>query len=333
MSVFIIAEAGVNHNGDVALAKKLIAVAAMAKADAVKFQTFKAENIVTAVAEKATYQIQNTGNDETQSQMLKRLELSYDVHEELQQYAIERGLIFMSTPFDLDSIDLLSRLHLEIWKIPSGEITNLPYLRRIGALNKRLIMSTGMSTLDEVSAAIAVLIESGTAKDKLTVLHCHTDYPTQMADVNLRAMLTMRNELAVKVGYSDHTLGIEVPIAAVALGATVIEKHFTLDRNLPGPDHRASLEPEELKAMVRSIRNVEQVLGSAIKQPTKQEKEIMKVARKSLVAARDIAVGELFTKENITVKRPGTGLSPMLWFKVIGRIAKKDFQLDDFIEI
>lgn len=333
MKTFIIAEAGVNHNGDMAIAKKLIDVAVRAGADAVKFQTFKAEKLVTATASKATYQIQNMGTSESQAQMLQKLELRYEAHEGLMAYCNERGIMFMSSPFDVDSIVFLNNLGLSVFKIPSGEITNLPYLRTIGALKKRIVMSTGMADIDEVKAALAVLTNAGTAKDQITVLHCHTDYPTAMGDVNLRAMLTLRDTLGVQVGYSDHTLGIEIPIAAVALGATVIEKHFTLDKNMEGPDHRASLEPIELTAMVRAIRNIEQALGDGIKKPTAKEVEIAKVARKSIVATRDIKMGEIFSIENLTTKRPGTGISPMRWDKILGMQAKRSFRKDELIEI
>lgn len=333
MHTFIIAEAGPNHNGDILLAKKLIDVAAVAGVDAVKFQTFKTDKVVTADAKKADYQIANTGSHESQAEMLKKLELSPEAHHEIIAHCKERDIMFMSTPFDLDSIDLLNKFGLGTFKIPSGEITNLPYLRKLGALKKRLIMSTGMANMDEVKVALSVLVESGTPKDALVVLHCHTDYPTAMQDVNLRAMCTMRDELGVNVGYSDHTLGIEVPIAAVALGAVVIEKHFTLDRQMIGPDHKASLEPRELKAMVEAIRNIERALGDGVKRPTVVEREIMAVARKSIVAERDIRAGEIFAEENITTKRPGTGISPMKWDMIIGKAAKRNFIKDEAIEL
>ncbi len=331
MKTFIIAEAGVNHNGDFEIAKKLVDAAKDAGADAVKFQTFSTDALVTADAKKATYQIVNTGIIESQAEMLRELEFSPEVYEKLIVYCKERGIMFMSTPFDLESISLLESFGMEIWKIPSGEITNLPYLRRIGSLRKHIILSTGMATLEEVGEALKVLFEAGTSKDRITVLHCHTDYPTRPEDVNLRAMCTIRNEFGVRIGYSDHTLGIEVPTAAVALGAQVIEKHLTLDRSMPGPDHVASLEAGEFNKMVIAIRNIEQALGNGIKTPTMRESEIITVARKSIVAARDIAAGETLSEENITTKRPGGGLSPMLWFNVIGRVATRDFRVDEYI--
>lgn len=333
MHTFIIAEAGPNHNGDIMLAKKLIDIAVAADADVVKFQTFKTNKVVTADARKADYQIANTGSNESQAAMLKKLELSPETHRELIAHCRQRDIMFMSTPFDLDSIDLLCGFGLETFKIPSGEITNLPYLRKLGALRKRLIMSTGMADMDEVKAALNVLVASGTPKDDIVVLHCHTDYPTAMENVNLRAMCTIRDTLGVNVGYSDHTLGIEVPIAAVALGAMVIEKHFTLDRQMVGPDHKASLEPRELKAMVEAIRNIEKALGDGVKKRTVVEREIMAIARKSIVAERDIHAGKIFTEENITTKRPGTGISPMKWDMVIGKTAKRDFITDEAIEL
>ncbi len=331
MKTFIIAEAGVNHNGDFEIAKKLVDAAKDAGADAVKFQTFSTDALVTADAKKATYQIVNTGIIESQAEMLRELEFSPEVYEKLIVYCKERGIMFMSTPFDLESISLLESFGMEIWKIPSGEITNLPYLRRIGSLRKRIILSTGMATLEEVGEALKVLFEAGTSKDRITVLHCHTHHPTRPEDVNLRAMCTIRNEFGVRIGYSDHTLGIEVPTAAVALGAQVIEKHLTLDRSMPGPDHVASLEAGEFNKMVIAIRNIEQALGNGIKTPTMRESEIITVARKSIVAARDIAAGETLSEENITTKRPGGGLSPMLWFNVIGRVATRDFRVDEYI--
>lgn len=330
---FIIAEAGVNHNGDLELAKRLVQVAREAGADAVKFQTFVATEIAAASAPKAGYQVENTGTTESQVEMLKKFELSPEAHRELMAEAEKQGIKFMSTPFDLPSVELLNQLGLDIFKIASGEITNLPYLRAIGRLNKRVILSTGMATLEEVRAALLALEKAGTSKEQITVLHCHTDYPTKPEDVNLRAMLTIRDELGVQVGYSDHTPGIEMPIAAVALGAQVIEKHFTLDRSMPGPDHRASLEPRELCAMITAIRNIEKAMGDGVKRPTLREQEIMKVARKSIVAAREIKAGEVFTKENITTKRPGTGISPMRWDQVIGGAAKKIFLADEMVEI
>lgn len=330
---FIIAEAGVNHNGDCAIAKKLIDVAVDAGADAVKFQTFIPEKVISRFAEKAEYQKDTTGAEESQLDMVRKLMINEAGHRDLISHCNARGIMFLSAPFDSPSIDLLVRLGLSMFKIPSGEIINLPHLRKIGALHKRVIMSTGMATLDEVRVALEVLVSAGTPKNKITALHCHTDYPTRMEDVNLRAMVTLREELGVAVGYSDHTLGIEVPIAAVALGAEVVEKHFTLDRKMEGPDHRASLEPQELTAMVVAIRNIEKALGGGIKRLTKREQAIMKVARKSIVANRPIKVGEVFTEDNITPKRPGTGISPMQWDHVLGQKAKRDFEEDELIEV
>ena len=328
---FIIAEAGVNHNGSVEMAFQLIDVAAAAGADAVKFQTFKAEKVIAANAAKAGYQKDTTGSDESQLEMVKKLELDETAHTKLYQYCQHKGIQFLSTPFDLESIDLLNRLGLEIFKIPSGEITNLPYLRKLGALKKRLIMSTGMADLGEIEDALDVLTEPGTPMENITVLHCNTEYPTPFEDVNLRAMLTIGHAFGVAVGYSDHTLGIEVPIAAVAMGATIIEKHFTLDRNLPGPDHRASLEPHELTAMISGIRNIEKALGTGIKKPSLSELKNKFVARKSIVAATPIKEGETFTEMNITVKRPGTGITPMRWDEMIGRKAGRDYKTDEII--
>ena len=329
--VFIIAEAGVNHNGSIELAKRLIDRAAEAGADAVKFQSFKAENLVTKTAKKAEYQETATGVAENQFQMIKKLELDYEKHGELMNYCQEKGIMFLSSPFDLESIDLLHKLELEIFKIPSGEITNLPYLRKIGKLKKKVILSTGMSTLGDIEQALDILRENGT--DDITVLHCNTEYPTPMKDVNLNAMKTIRDAFKVEVGYSDHTLGIEIPIAAVALGATIIEKHFTLDKTMEGPDHRASLEPNELKAMVTAIRNIENAMGDGVKKLTESESKNIKIARKSIVASQNIKKGEIFTEENLTVKRPGDGISPMIWDHVIGKIAKQDFKEDEKIEL
>ena len=329
--VFIIAEAGVNHNGSIELAKRLIDRAAEAGADAVKFQSFKAENLVTKTAKKAEYQETATGVAENQFQMIKKLELDYEKHGELINYCQEKGIMFLSSPFDLESIELLHKLELEIFKIPSGEITNLPYLRKIGKLKKKVILSTGMSTLGDIEQALEILRENGT--DDITVLHCNTEYPTPMKDVNLNAMNTIRDAFKVEVGYSDHTLGIEIPIAAVALGATVIEKHFTLDKTMEGPDHRASLEPDELRAMVKAIRNIEIALGDGLKKLTESESKNKDIARKSIVASQNIKKGEIFTEENLTVKRPGDGISPMNWDQVLGKIAKQDFKEDEKIEI
>ncbi|MFZ3122399.1 MAG: N-acetylneuraminate synthase [Thermodesulfovibrionales bacterium] len=333
MRTFIIAEAGVNHNGSIDIAKKLIDVAAETGADAVKFQTFKAENMVSRFAAKAEYQKKTTDADESQFDMIKRLELNEDAHKELMGYCRDKGIIFLSTPFDLESIDLLNNLGIEIFKIPSGEITNLPYLRKIGRLKKKVILSTGMADLEEIGNAINVLTGYGTRKDDITVLHCNTEYPTPFEDVNLVAMLTIRDAFKVKVGYSDHTPGIEAPVAAVALGATVIEKHFTLDKNMKGPDHKASLDPDELKAMIRTIRNIEKALGDGVKKPSTSELRNKPVVRKSIVAAKEIKKGETFTEDNITVKRPGTGISPMEWDSVIGNKAVRAFEEDDLIEL
>ena len=328
---FIIAEAGVNHNGSLVIAKQLIDIACDAGADAVKFQTFKADKLVSKSAEKADYQKNTTGTEETQYEMIKRLELDRSAHDELISYCKSRGIEFLSTPFDDDSIALLSELGLDTYKIPSGEITNLPYLRQIGRLRKRVILSTGMADLGEVEDAITVLIHAGVLRQDICILHANTEYPTPMHDVNLRAMQTLGQAFNVSYGYSDHTNGIEVPVAAVALGATVIEKHFTLDRSLPGPDHKASLEPDELKAMVRAIRNIEVALGGQIKQPSPSELKNKAVARKSLVARTLVKKGELFGDHNLAVKRPGTGISPMRWDEIIGTPATRDYQEDDLI--
>ena len=317
MKVFIIAEAGVNHNGSIDLAKKLIDVASNAGADAVKFQTFKAKNLVTKNAKKAIYQKDTTNIKESQFNMLKKLELNIEAHKELILYCNSKKIIFLSSPFDHESIELLKDLDLEILKIPSGEITNLPYLRHIGKLDKKIILSTGMSTIDEVKNALSILINSGTKKNKITVLHANTEYPTPMEDVNLRAMVTIGKELDVNFGYSDHTLGIEVDIAAVAMGASCIEKHFTLDCNMEGPDHKASLEPSQLKAMVKAIRNIEKALGSSIKKASKSELLNIKIVRKSIVAKTKIKKGEILTQQNLSVKRPGRGMSPMKWDDVV----------------
>nr|WP_321266993.1 N-acetylneuraminate synthase [uncultured Sulfurimonas sp.] len=331
MSVFIIAEAGVNHNGSVELAKKLIDAASESGADAVKFQTFKTQNLVSKSAKKAEYQKETTDAKESQFEMIKKLELDADTHRELIKYCHTKKIMFLSTPFDLDSVDLLSELGLEIFKIPSGEITNLPYLRKIGALNKRIVLSTGMSNMDEIKDALRVLVDAGTSKKKITVVHANTMYPTPMEDVNLRAMITIAKTFDVAFGYSDHTLGIEVDIAAVALGASVIEKHFTLDKTMDGPDHKASLEPCELNAMVKSIRNIELALGDGIKKPSKSEMPNMEIARKSIVASKDITKGEILTEENLSIKRPGNGISPMRWDEVLGSIAGKDYKEDELI--
>lgn len=331
--VFIIAEAGVNHNGSLEIAKKMIDAAVDAGADAVKFQTFKAEKLVCRNAQKAEYQKKTTDKNESQFEMIKKLELDLNAHRELIMHCTERGIVFLSTPFDLDSIHLLHELGLEIFKIPSGEITNLPYLKEIGTLKKKVIMSTGMANLKEVEGALDVLTQAGTSKENITVLHCNTEYPTPFEDVNLLAMLTIQEAFKVKVGYSDHTLGIEVPIAAVALGAKVIEKHFTLGKNMQGPDHKTSLVPEELNGMVNAIRNIEKALGSGIKQPSHSELKNKLVARKSIVAVKSIKKGEVFTSENITAKRPEIGISPLEWDRVIGGKALRNFDEDEIIEI
>ena len=331
--VFIIAEAGVNHNGNVEIAKKLIDIAIGVGANAVKFQTFKAEKVISKFAQKAEYQYKTTDKNETQLEMVKRLELDVDAHKELIHYCKENGIIFLSTPFDLESIELLNKLGAEIIKIPSGEITNLPYLRKVGSLKKDIIISAGMADLEEIGKALDILLESGTSKDNITVLHCNSEYPTPFEDVNLTAMLTIRDTFRVKIGYSDHTPGIEVPIAAVALGATVIEKHFTLNKDMDGPDHKASLGPDELKSMVTAIRNIEKSLGDGIKRPSPSELKNRPLVRKSIIASMDIKEGDMLTENNITVKRPGIGINPMEWDNVIGRKAIHDFKEDELIEI
>lgn len=333
MSVLIIAEAGVNHNGDLDTARRLIDVAAAADADLVKFQTFKADRLVSATAPKAEYQTRTTDAGESQHAMIRRFELDRGMHEALISHCKTRGIGFFSTGFDLESVDMLAALGLDRFKIPSGELTNLPYLRHVGAYGKDLILSTGMATLDEIGEAVRVLEQAGTPRERMTVLHCSTEYPTPMADVNLRAMLTIGDTFGVAIGYSDHTEGIEVAIAAVALGATVIEKHFTLDRNLPGPDHKASLEPDELEAMVKAIRNIEQAMGDGIKRPNPSEAKNIPIARKSIVAGRPIKAGETFDEHNLAVKRPGTGISPMRWDEILGRKAARDFAADELIEL
>jgi len=332
VKVTIIAEAGVNHNGDIALALRLIDAAADAGADYVKFQTFKADRMVTRSANRAQYQIQNTGTSESQFEMLKRLELSEDAHAILIAHCKLRGIAFLSTGFDVESLNFLAGLQLQVFKVPSGELTNLPYLRHIGKLGRPVILSTGMATLSEVGAAISVLEQVGTKSDEITVLHCTTEYPAPMEDVNLRAMITLRDAFKVKVGYSDHTRGIEIPIAAVALGASILEKHFTLDRSLPGPDHAASLEPGELAAMIAAVRNVECALGDGVKRPSASEAKNIGIARKSLVASCQIRAGEAFTLENVAVKRPGTGISPMRLDEILLLKARRDYQTDELIE-
>lgn len=333
MSILIIAEAGVNHNGDLALAKRLVDIAAQSGADIVKFQSFKADRLATRQAKKAEYQIATTGSTETQYQMLSRLELSENMHHELIAHCAMRKIEFLSTGFDVKTIDFLIRLGMNHFKIPSGEISNLPYLRHIGQFSKSVILSTGMSTLGDIEAAIDVLELAGTARSLITVLHCTTEYPTPMSDVNLRAMQSIQTAFGVAVGYSDHTAGIEVSIAAAALGASVIEKHFTLDRNLPGPDHKASLEPDELKAMVSAIRNIEKSLGDGVKRLTSTEILNKNVARQSLVASKSIKAGEVFSTQNITTKRPGSGISPMNWDLVMGSKAVRDFSENELIDL
>ncbi len=327
--VFIIAEAGVNHNGSIELSKKLVDAAVDAGADAVKFQTFKADKIVSKNADKAQYQKETTDKAQSQYEMIKKLELGVDAHKTLIEHCKDKGIMFLSTPFDLDSIDMLCSFGMEIFKIPSGEITNLPYLRKIGALQKKVILSTGMSDIQEIRAALDVLTSCGTRLDDITVLHATTEYPCPMDEVNLRAMQSIKETFGVKIGYSDHTKGIEVPIAAVAMGATVIEKHFTLDCAMEGPDHKASLEPHELKMMVDAIRNIELALGDGIKKASASEIKNIQIARKSIVAAKDIKKGDILTVENITAKRPGNGISPMKWDEVLGVAAQKDYLQDE----
>jgi len=330
--VFIIAEAGVNHNGNITTAKELIDVACMSGADAVKFQTFKAHELVSEVAAKAPYQQITTEKDENQLTMIKKLELSVDGHVELIQYCRQKKIMFLSSAFDFDSIDLLNELGLETFKIPSGEITNVPYLKKMGSLKKRIILSTGMANLEEIKEALDILTKSGTTKENITILHCNTQYPTPFEDVNLKAMLTIRDACNVGVGYSDHTPGIEIPVAAVALGAKVIEKHFTLDKDMEGPDHKASLEPEELTAMVRAIRRIEKALGDGIKKPSPSEVEHIDIVRKSLVARKEILQGQTITEEDIAIKRPGYGVPPKEMDKVIGRKAGCHIPKDRVIE-
>lgn len=330
MSTYIIAEAGVNHNGSLELAKKLVDKAKEAGADCIKFQTFVTKNITTKSASQAEYQEKNTKKKESQYEMLSKLELSFQDFHELNEYCKEKEIEFLSTGFDFDSIDFLDELGMSTWKIPSGDITNLPYLVKIAKLNKPVILSTGMSTMDDIQAALHALKENGAGP--ITVLHCTTEYPAPYEEVNLAAMKTIEKEFQVPVGYSDHTKGIEIPIAAVAMGATVIEKHFTLDRSMEGPDHKASLEPSELKEMVSSIRNVEVAIGNPEKKPASSEEKNMKIARKSIVANHSIRKGELFTEENLTVKRPGSGVSPMKWFDIIGEKANRNYEEDELIE-
>lgn len=329
--VCIIAEAGVNHNGCMELAKEMVNVAKDAGVDYIKFQTFKPEKLVSKYAEKAEYQKESTGQDETQLEMLKKLSLTESDFVELKRYCDEVGIGFISTPFDLQSIDFLEGLDMDFWKVPSGEITNLPYLEAIGNTKREVVLSTGMCDLEEIKEAIEVLENKGT--ERITLLHCNTQYPTPFEHVNLNAMLTIKESMKKEVGYSDHTLGIEVPIAAVGIGASVIEKHFTLDKEMEGPDHKASLNPEELKSMVSAIRNIEQAMGDGVKEASPSEIENKKVARKSIVANKPIAKGEMFSVENLATKRPGTGISPMQWYEVLGQCAKRDFKEDELIEL
>lgn len=329
--VLVIAEAGVNHNGEIELAKKLIKEAKKAGADVVKFQTADVDSLVSKHAQMCEYQKQNLGYEESQKEMLNKIILPFDAFYEIAACCKEEGIKFLSTPFDLLSIDFLEKLGCDMWKIPSGEITNYPYLIKIAKTHKPVILSTGMSTLDEVKACYELLKENGAGE--ITLLHCTTQYPTEYEDVNLRAMLTLQREFGCKVGYSDHSRGIEVPVAAVAMGATVIEKHFTLDKTMEGPDHKASLEPQELQDMVSMIRNIEKSLGDGIKQPKEIERANIGIVRKSIIAKRDIKKGEIFSEENITTKRPGSGISPMRWNEVIGCPAKRDFAEDELIEL
>lgn len=329
--VFIIAEAGVNHNGSIELAKKLIDAAVEAEVDAVKFQTFISQNVISKYAEKADYQKSTTGNEESQLEMVKKLELSFDNFIELKQYCEKKGIMFLSTPFDMTSMEFLETLKMGLWKVPSGEITNLPYLQKIGSYNEEVIFSTGMSSLGDIENALKILVDSGTLKENITILHCNTEYPTPMHDVNLKAMQTIKSAFGVNIGYSDHTLGIEVSLAAVALGATVIEKHFTLDKSMVGPDHLASLEPNELTELVKGIRNIEKALGSPTKLPSASEIKNIKIARKSIHLVKDIKAGHTFTINDLTVKRPGNGISPLFIQEIVGCVAKTDLLEDSLL--
>ena len=329
MSVYIIAEAGVNHNGNFDLAIELIDAAKKAGADCIKFQTFKSEEIVSKNAEKAEYQKKTTGNS-SQKDMLKKLELTFDEFERLKLYCDKIGIAFCSTAFDFQSVDFLNKLDIPFWKIPSGEITNLPYLERVAATGKPVIISTGMCDMDEIDHAVQIL-SAGGIKD-IKILHCNTEYPTPYEDVNLRAMQAIKDRFGVEVGYSDHTDGIEISVAAVALGAAVIEKHFTLNKGMEGPDHKASLEPWELEKLVRAIRNIEKALGNGEKVPSNSEKKNKNAARKSIVAKQNIKCGEIFTKDNLTVKRPGYGISPMRWYEILGKKSNREYQIDDLIQ-
>lgn len=331
MGALIIAEAGVNHNGSLDLALKMVDEAKRAGADIVKFQTAIPEKVISKYADKAEYQKKTTGNEESQLEMCKRIHLKLSDYDIIKKYCEEAGIEFLSTPFDLESIDYLEKLDIRLWKIPSGEITNLPYLIKIAKTGKPVIMSTGMAELKEVEEAVNVLKENGAGE--ITLLHCTTEYPAPFESVNLRAMNTLNEKFGTKVGYSDHTVGFEAAVAAVVLGASVIEKHFTLNHNMEGPDHKASLEPEELEIMVNNIRLIEKALGDGVKRPAEAEKQNIAIARKSIVAAKDIKKGEIFTEENITVKRPGSGISPMRWFEVLGTEAVRDFVEDELIEL
>jgi len=331
LSVFIIAEAGVNHNGELKLAKKLIDVAKMAGADAVKFQTFKAETLASENAQKADYQKKNTSSSETQYDMLKKLELSHDMHIELIKYCKEKNILFLSSPFDCDSIDDLESINMPIFKIPSGEITHVPYLRKIGALNKPTILSTGMCTIDDIEFGMNILLNAGLDKTNLSLLHCTTEYPCPFEDVNLNAIKTMRDHFELPVGYSDHTQGIEIALAAVAMGASIIEKHFTIDKSMPGPDHKASLDPDELRALVKGVRNIELAMGNGEKTPSASEIKNIPIARKSIVAKIKIEKGDAYTEENLICKRPGHGVSPTHWDDVIGKFASKSYEVDELI--
>ena len=329
MGVYIIAEMGDNHNGDSKLAFRLVDEAVNAGADCVKFQVFKTEEIITLHAQKAEYQKNNTGTDENQFEMVKKLELDFSVYEELFAYCKTKKIDFLATAFDIPSVDFLQNLGMEKWKIPSGEITNLPLLIRIAQTGKPIIMSTGMCTMEEIQAALDVLEQNGAGN--ISLLHCNTEYPTPFEDVNLRAMKTMEETFGKPVGYSDHTVGIEVPVAAAAMGAAIIEKHYTLDKNMEGPDHKASLNPEELKEMVKAVRNIEKAMGDGVKVPSASEQKNIDIARKSIVARRAIKKGETFTEDNLAAKRPGSGISPMRWFDVIGTTAGRDYEADEMI--
>lgn len=331
MSVLIIAEAGVNHNGSLELAKKMAEVAKEAGADIVKYQTAVPELVISRFAPKAEYQKATTGSTESQLEMVKKIHFGFDAHRELKKYCDSIGIMYLSTPFDMDSIEFLKELDMPVWKIPSGEITNLPYLERVAALKKPLIMSTGMSEIAEVKQALDVLYKNG-ATD-VTILHCNTEYPTPLKDANVKAMLDLQKTFGTKIGYSDHTLGLEAPLASVALGATVVEKHFTLDKNMEGPDHGASMNPEELVALVKAIRNTELILGDGVKAVTISEAKNKDIARKSIVAKDGIKKGDIFTQENLTTKRPGSGISPMKWYEVLGKTAQRDFAQDELIEV